>query len=92
MNDEYYIFNSGPQVAPQVSKLLRVKLDLFVKPLLVQLDQHLDKRLVATFFGLLVSIISFRDRVNALLLAGFSAGRFIPRKWPAPLGTPTLVD
>jgi hypothetical protein len=44
------------------------QLACYLYPLLVILDQHLDKRLVRTFAHLIEVIVIFRDRVNGLVL------------------------
>lgn len=40
-----------------------------LKPLLKQLDQQMDRRLVQTFFGLVIAILKHRHRNNGLLLS-----------------------
>jgi hypothetical protein len=89
MDQEYCIFNCGPQVSPQVSRLLADTLQRFVQLLLFQLDQTLDKRLVSTFFGLLLTIIAFRDRVNGLLLSELGGYLLSPRQAPAGTKRPS---
>jgi hypothetical protein len=41
----------------------------FLGPLLVELDQWLDKRLIRTLVQAVEAILTFRDRVNGLLLS-----------------------
>jgi hypothetical protein len=41
----------------------------FLFPLLVELDRRVDKRLVRTFLQLVAVILTFRDRVNGLLVS-----------------------
>src|SRR5437868_13950735 len=41
----------------------------FLGPLLLELDQWLDKRLIRTFVQAIEAILTFRDRVNGLLLS-----------------------
>ncbi len=41
----------------------------YLKPLLQQLDQQMDRRLVQTFFGLVIAILKHRHRNNGLLLS-----------------------
>jgi hypothetical protein len=36
------------------------RLEAFVQPLLIELDKHIDKRLVRTFLGTLQVIVQFR--------------------------------
>lgn len=88
--NEYPIFDGGVQVSPLVSKLLADKLSQFVQPLLHTLDQTLDKRLVSTFFSLLLTIITFRDRVNGLLLSELGGYLLSPRQ--APAGTKRISN
>ena len=38
-------------------------------PLLLELDQGLDKRLIRTFVQAIEAILTFRDRINGLLLS-----------------------
>jgi hypothetical protein len=89
-NKEYPIFDQGVQASPQISKLLQTKLQAFVQPLLTKLDQQLDKRLVTTFLALLQTIITFRDRVNGLLLSELGGYLLSPRQ--APAGTKRISN
>ena len=52
-----------------ISELLARQVYEFTKPLLQQLGQRLDRRLVQTFFDLLVVIVMHRDRHQGLLLS-----------------------
>jgi len=87
---EYPIFDQGLQASDQVADLLASKLHQFVQPLLHQLDQQLDCRLVATFFTLLHTIIKFRDRVNGLLLSELGGHLLSQRQ--APAGTKRISN
>ncbi|WP_201379395.1 hypothetical protein [Ktedonobacter sp. SOSP1-85] len=72
MSTHSLIWQEGPQVwafDPELmSEALLRLLAKHLMPLLLQLDAQLDKRLVRTFARLVQTIITFRDRVNALLL------------------------
>lgn len=54
------------------------------------LDTHLDKRLVRTFFDLFVTILTFRDRANGLLLS--ELGGYICGFDKAPAGTKRISN
>lgn len=82
--------SAGPQSAAAVSRRLAQGLEFFIAPLLLQLDNHLDKRLVRTFFATLIAIIQFRHRNNALLLS--ELGAFILDPQHAPAGTKRLSN
>lgn len=57
-----------------------LKAEQFLAPLLEQLDVHLDKRLVRTFFDLFVSILRFRNRAFGLILSELGAYVLSPRQ------------
>ena len=65
-----YIFNKsrGGDVF-KLAEFFSLRLDAFLAPLLKQLDEALDKRLVDTFSGLCQSIIRLRSRSTGLLLS-----------------------
>lgn len=65
-------------------------LKAFVEPLLVELDEHLDKRLVGTFLRALEAIVTFRHSVYGLLLS--ELGAFILTPDHAPAGTKRLSN
>jgi hypothetical protein len=58
-----------PQVAAGVSRLLEELVYTFAKDLLRQLDQRLDRRLVETFFGLMLALLVHRQGMHGLLLS-----------------------
>lgn len=62
----------------------------FVGPLLVELDQQLDKRLVGTFLKTLEAVIKFRHSVYGLLLS--ELGGYILSPEHAPAGTKRLSN
>ena len=51
------------------SAWLEGELFAYLRPLLKQLDQQMDRRLVQTFFGLVIGILIHRHRNNGLLLS-----------------------
>jgi hypothetical protein len=66
-----------PQVPPydeqQMAQGLAQDWAVFLFPLLVRLDQLLDKRLVRTFLETIPVILAYRDRVGGLLLSEWGA-------------------
>lgn len=66
------------------------RLDAFLAPLLKQLDELLDKRLVTTFSGLCKSIIRLRSRSTGLLLSELGGYLLSPDK--APAGTKRISN
>jgi hypothetical protein len=81
---------SLPDVAADVAQGLGMQLASFLFPLLVVLDQLLDKRLVRTFLGSLQSILAFRDRIHGLLLTELGAALLSPEREGA--GTKRLAN
>jgi hypothetical protein len=69
---------------------IRQQLGEMVRPLLRQLDEMLDKRLVATFFAALQAIITHRHGRNGLLLSELGAYVLTPAQ--APAGTKRLSN
>lgn len=55
------------------SKALQDELFAFLKPLLNKLNKRVDRRLVSTFFGLVIAILVHRHRNNGLLLSELGA-------------------
>jgi len=60
----------------------------FLAPLLMELDARIDKRLVRTFVQTIAVILTFRDRVNGLLLS--EMGGYLDTPDKAPAGTKRL--
>jgi hypothetical protein len=50
----------GKQASAGVAPDLGQRLEAFVQPLLIELDKHIDKRLVRTFLSTLQVIVQFR--------------------------------
>jgi len=52
----------------------------YLKPLLQQLDQQMDRRLVQTFSGLVIAILTHRHRNNGLLLSELGSYQLGPER------------
>ena len=92
MPNQYLIPREAPQVPPyeagQIGQGLGEALGRFLFPLLVELDNLLDKRLVRTFLATIQVIITYRDRANGLLLSELGGYLETPAKAPAGHGHP----
>jgi hypothetical protein len=71
---------SLPYEAADIAQGVGIQLASFLFPLLVVLDDLLDKRLVRTFLGSIQSILSFRDRIHGLLLSELGAALLSPER------------
>ncbi len=73
MCTQYLTRLEEPQVPPypaaDMAQGLYAALAQFLAPLLLELDARVDKRLVRTFLQTVTVILTFRDRVNGLLLS-----------------------
>jgi hypothetical protein len=78
------------QVSGEMALRIGERLEAFVEPLLVELDQCLDKRLVRTFLTTLQVIVQFRHRAQGLLLSELGAYILSPDR--APAGTKRLSN
>ena len=78
------------QVSAEKSEVIEQQLLLFLKPLLVVMDEMLDKRLVRTLVRTVIAIISFRHGRNGLLLS--ELGGYILKPAQAPAGTKRLSN
>ena len=59
-----------PPYEPQaIAEGLGLTLLSFLGPLLLELDQRLNKRLIRTFVQAIEAILTFRDRINGLVLS-----------------------
>src|SRR5947209_10281230 len=89
MQNQYLIRREASQVPPYeataMAQGLGEALAHFLFPLLVQLDERLDKRLVRTFLATIQVILTFRDRANGLLLS--ELGGYLETPDKAPAGT-----
>ena len=73
MSEKYLRVSQPEQVPPYEPQAMAQALGLtllgFLGPLLLELDQHLDKRLIRTFVQSVEAILTFRDRINGLVLS-----------------------
>jgi len=90
MSTQYSIWEQGVQVSPIVAQQLSQQLTAFVKPLLVELDERLDVRLVQTFVQTLHVLLQFRHRNQGLLLS--ELGAYLASPDHAPAGTKRLSN
>jgi len=92
MSTQYLTQLEEPQVppypAPDMAQGLYGALACFLAPLLIELDARIDKRLVRTFLQTVAVILTFRDRVNGLLLS--EMGGYLDSPDKAPAGTKRL--
>jgi hypothetical protein len=71
-----------PYDAAEMAQGLYGALAHFLAPLLMELDVCLEKRLVRTFLQVVAVILTFRDRVNGLLLSELGGYLDSPDKAP----------
>jgi hypothetical protein len=92
MSSQYLTRREEPQVPPypaaEMAQGLYTGLARFLAPLLIELDARIDKRLVRTFLQTVTVILTFRDRVNGLLLS--EMGGYLDTPDKAPAGTKRL--
>lgn len=92
--DKYLIRHEAAQVPPydpaSIAHELTTQLAQFLFPLLVELDERLDKRLVRTCVQIIAVILTFRDRANGLLLS--ELGGYLLSPDHAPAGTKRLSN
>ncbi len=81
---------AGVQASPAIAAALRQHLGLFLAPLLVTLDAHLDRRLVRTFAASIEAIVRWRNRAHGLLLS--ELGGYLLSPDHAPAGTKRLSN
>lgn len=87
---KYPDYQNGKQATEDVSAFLSAELQLFLQPLLLWLDEQLDKRLVRTFIQTIAIIISFRHSQHGLLLSELGGYLLSPDK--APAGTKRISN
>lgn len=80
---------SGP-LAPVLARTFRERLSDFLAPLLVRLDERLDRRLVKTFAATIEILLQNRYRSTGLLLSELGAFLLSPEQ--APAGTKRLSN
>ncbi len=92
MSTQYLTCLEEPRVPPyhaaELAQGLYAALARFLAPLLIELDARIDKRLVRTFLQTVAVILTFRDRVNGLLLS--ELGGYLETPDKAPAGTKRL--
>lgn len=92
MSTQYLTRAQEPPVPPypaaEMAQGLYAALARFLAPLLIELDARIDKRLVRTFLQTIAVILTFRDRVNGLLLS--EMGGYLDTPDKAPAGTKRL--
>lgn len=81
---------AGVQASPAIAAALRQHLGVFLAPLLVVLDAHLDRRLVRTFAASIEAIVRWRNRAHGLLLS--ELGGYLLSPDHAPAGTKRLSN
>jgi hypothetical protein len=88
------VFNHATPSAVQqhtaLAQQTRERLQAFVLPLLMILDQSVDRRLVRTFYATLEAVICWRNRAHGLLLS--ELGAYLTSPDHAPAGTKRLSN
>jgi hypothetical protein len=82
------IYGGGKQASSLVSIHLQERLHSFIAPLLKQLDEQIDRRLVSSFAATMQAIMQLRNRGCGLLLSELGGYILTPDK--APAGTKRL--
>lgn len=80
----------GEQASAEMTAALARRLERFLTPLLLYLDQFLDKRLVRTLARLIEVVIAFRHSTQGLLLSELGGYLLSPRH--APAGTKRISN
>jgi hypothetical protein len=88
MNDA--LLTQDVQASPEVAMQARSQLEVFLQPLLVSLDQHLDARLVRTLVHTIAALLQWRNRAQGLLLS--ELGGYVLSPAHAPAGTKRLSN
>lgn len=78
------------QETKQASRAMLERLREFVAPLVAELDEQIDQRLVRTFIKTLQAIVTFRHSSQGLLLS--ELGSYITSPAAAPAGTKRLSN
>jgi len=87
---EHTLKAAGEQASPTMAVTLAQQLTHFLAPLLVELDQVLDQRLVRTLAQLIQVIIVFRHNSHGLLLS--ELGGYLLTPAHAPAGTKRISN
>jgi hypothetical protein len=82
--------DKGKRATQQASKGMLERLRDFIAPLVAELDEQMDKRLVRTFVKTLQAIVTFRHSSQGLLLS--ELGSYITSPAAAPAGTKRLSN
>jgi hypothetical protein len=82
--------DKAKQETQQASNAVLERLKEFVAPLVAELDEQVDKRLVRTFVKTLQAIVTFRHSSQGLLLS--ELGSYITSPDQAPAGTKRLSN
>src|SRR5256885_10523991 len=73
MSEKYLIVCQEEPVPPYDPKAIAEGMGMmllsYLGPLMLELDQWLDKRLIRTFVQAIEAILTFRDRINGLVLS-----------------------
>jgi len=88
--EDYAWISSGEQVPARVAWAVGDRLEIFVLPLLVALDEVIDKRLVRTFVKGLQALMELRNRAQGLLLS--ELGAYVCSPGHAAAGTKRLSN
>jgi Transposase DDE domain len=88
----YYYPDNGSKLVGglPLTNFFSLQLQVFLAPLLIFLDQLLDRRLVSTFAGLCQSIIRLRSRSTGLYLS--ELGSYLLSAAQAPAGTKRISN
>jgi len=84
------MYDASPSESTQVAADVRQDLVTFLRPLLIQLDVQIDRRLVDTFARTIDAILCFRNRPQGLLLS--ELGGYLLSPAHAAAGTKRLSN
>lgn len=77
MSEKYLIVSPPEQVPPYDPQAMAEGVGLTLlgdfRPLQLELDQRLDKRLIRTFVQAIEAMLTFRDRINGLVLSALGS-------------------
>jgi hypothetical protein len=84
------MYDAAEHESMQVAEEVRQDLVAFLRPLLIELDAQIDRRLVDTFARTIDAILCFRNRPHGLLLS--ELGGYLLDPTHAPAGTKRLSN
>jgi len=84
-----YIKNKEENSKSKQPELIK-KVESYLSRLLIKFQHQMDKRYSYTFFDLIMGILSFRDRINGLLLS--ELGGYVNGPKHAPAGTKRISN